>query len=443
MHKSTVDEIRARFDADVERFSNLETGQAAAVDAPLQMDLVTEAAAGTNPDATAVLDIGCGAGNYTLKLLGRLATPRDVTATLVDLSRPMLDRAQQRIAEAFGSPTETVRGDIRAVDLGRSRFDIVLAAQCLHHLRDEAEWRAVFEAIYASLKPGGSLWVSDSLDHEPGPVDGLMRRRWGEHLVGLKDEAYRDHVFAYVEQEDTPRPLLWQTDLMRGVGFERVEVLHKVSRFGSFGGVKPAAADDDPSTGGEHPPEPERVTLKDGRAVTIRPARVSDAEAVVAFMRLNIPEADRFICTTAEDFDPGIPAQRERIRATAAGGALFLLAVTGDGEVVGSLGIGSGKRVRERHRAGLGMAIRAAWRGVGLGSALMETALAWAEAHPTIRKVHLAAYADNAAAIALYRKFGFEQEGVKRGHLQREPGEFVDCVEMGRWVGEDAGARIP
>jgi tRNA (cmo5U34)-methyltransferase len=36
--KSTVDEIRQRFDADVERFSKLETGQQAAMDAPLILD---------------------------------------------------------------------------------------------------------------------------------------------------------------------------------------------------------------------------------------------------------------------------------------------------------------------------------------------------------------------------------------------------------------------
>jgi tRNA (cmo5U34)-methyltransferase len=47
--KSTVDEIRQRFDADVERFSNLETGQSATIDAPLAMALVAEAA--TTPTA--------------------------------------------------------------------------------------------------------------------------------------------------------------------------------------------------------------------------------------------------------------------------------------------------------------------------------------------------------------------------------------------------------
>jgi tRNA (cmo5U34)-methyltransferase len=81
--KSTVDEIRQRFDADVERFSNLETGQSATVDAPLAMALVAEAAAATTPHALHALDVVCGAGNYTLKLLERLP---NLDVTLIDLT---------------------------------------------------------------------------------------------------------------------------------------------------------------------------------------------------------------------------------------------------------------------------------------------------------------------------------------------------------------------
>src|ERR1041385_5230399 len=95
--KSSVDEIRQRFDADVERFSNLDTGQSATVDAPLAMALVAEAAAATTPHARHVLDVGCGAGNYTLKLLERLP---NLDATLIDLSRPMLNRSVERVGRA-------------------------------------------------------------------------------------------------------------------------------------------------------------------------------------------------------------------------------------------------------------------------------------------------------------------------------------------------------
>ena len=65
-----------------------------------------------------------------------------------------------------------------------------------------------------------------------------MRQRYGEYLTRLKDEAYRDHVFAYVEKEDTPRPLLFQLDLLRQVGFAQVEILHKNVCFAAFGAVK-------------------------------------------------------------------------------------------------------------------------------------------------------------------------------------------------------------
>src|SRR4051794_12730259 len=95
--KSSVEEIRQRFDADVERFSNLDTGQSATVDAPLAMELVARAAAATTPHARHVLDVGCGAGNYTLKLLEHRP---GLDVTLIDLSRPMLDRAAERVGRA-------------------------------------------------------------------------------------------------------------------------------------------------------------------------------------------------------------------------------------------------------------------------------------------------------------------------------------------------------
>jgi tRNA (cmo5U34)-methyltransferase len=238
--KSTVDEIRARFDADVERFSNLETGQAAAIDSPLQMDLLTHAAAVATPKARSVLDIGCGAGNYTLKLLGRLP---DLDVTLIDLSRPMLDRAVERIGAASRGAIDAIQGDIREIDLGVQRFDIVMAAQCLHHLRGDEEWQDVFRRVFDSLRPGGSFWIADSVEHDIPAVGQMIDGRWSDYLVGQQGPDYRDRVVAYVEKEDTPRPLQWQLDLLRAVGFSRIDVLHKHNRFASFGGAVPQVAE--------------------------------------------------------------------------------------------------------------------------------------------------------------------------------------------------------
>ncbi len=233
--KSTVDEIRQRFDADVERFSNLETGQSATVDAPLAMSLVALAAVAATPHARHVLDVGCGAGNYTLKLLESLP---GLDVTLIDLSRPMLDRATERVGRATSGTVTALQGDIREVELGEDRFDIVVAAAVLHHLRTDEEWRTVFTAFHRALRQGGSVWVFDLVESTIPAVQKLMWAKYGEYLSGLKGDDYRDHVFAYVEREDTPRPLTFQLDLIRDVGFAQVEVLHKNVSFAAFGAVK-------------------------------------------------------------------------------------------------------------------------------------------------------------------------------------------------------------
>ncbi len=234
--KSTVEQIRHRFDNDVERFSNLVTGQSATIDAPLVLDLIIGAATATNPQATQMLDVGCGAGNYTLKLLQALP---GLNVTLIDLSRPMLDRAVERISRVEVGKITTQQGDIREITLPESHFDIIMAAAVLHHLREDAEWQAVFTKFYDILKPGGTLWVSDMIQHSTPQVQMMMWQRYGDYLAQLKDEDYRKHVFDYIDKEDSPRPLLFQIDLLRQVGFEGVEILHKNSIFAAFGAKKP------------------------------------------------------------------------------------------------------------------------------------------------------------------------------------------------------------
>ncbi len=234
--KSSPDQIRARFDADVERFANLDTGQSATIDAPLVLELVVQAAAAATPHARAALDVGCGAGNYSLKLLQ--AHP-NLNVTLLDLSRPMLDRAAARVQPQTAGAVTTVQADLRAYAPGEGQFDIILAAAVLHHLRGDDEWQAVFAKLHAALRPGGSLWIADLITHDQAAVQAVMWRRYGEYLTGRRDAAYRDTVFGYIEAEDSPRSLTYQLDLLRAVGFGPVEVLHKHGPFAAFGAIKP------------------------------------------------------------------------------------------------------------------------------------------------------------------------------------------------------------
>jgi tRNA (cmo5U34)-methyltransferase len=233
--KSTVEEIRARFDQEVERFSNLETGQSATVDAPLALELIQKAAAKVCPKAKRLLDVGCGAGNYSLKLLEVLP---NLDVTLIDLSQPMLDRAKQRLEGKTQGSLTTMQEDIRNVALGIEQFDVIVAAAVLHHLRSDEEWKAVYARLWRSLAPNGALWVSDLVEHSIPEVQELMWEQYGEYLAALKGPEYREHVYSYVAREDTPRSLLFQIDLMREVGFEKVEILHKRNCFAVFGGIK-------------------------------------------------------------------------------------------------------------------------------------------------------------------------------------------------------------
>src|SRR5207244_1031227 len=150
---------------DVARFSNLEAGHSATIDSPLCMDLIASAAAAVTSAAKDLLDIGCGAGNYTLKLTEKLAAARGTTppvalnCTLVDLSRPMLDKAVERVTPQTTGTVRPLQGDMRDLEFGQSTFDIVVAASTLHHLRDDAQWHAVFAKTHRALRPAGSFWI--------------------------------------------------------------------------------------------------------------------------------------------------------------------------------------------------------------------------------------------------------------------------------------------
>jgi len=233
--KSSVEQIRQRFDNDVERFSNLEIGQTTMVDGALMMDLTSQAAAAATPQARHILDVGCGAGNYALKLLQLIP---NLAATLVDLSRPMLERATQRIAAVSTGKIQALQGDIRDLEIPPAQFDVILAAAVLHHLRAAEEWEAIFSKFYGSLRPGGAIWIVDLIEHSSPAVQALMWTKYGEYLTDFKDEAFRETVFGYVEEEDTPRPLMFQIDMLRRVGFEQVEILHKNNVFAAFGAMK-------------------------------------------------------------------------------------------------------------------------------------------------------------------------------------------------------------
>jgi tRNA (cmo5U34)-methyltransferase len=233
--KSTLDEIRQRFDHDVERFSNLETGQQAVIDAPLILELVAQTCARHLPPQATVLDLGCGAGNFTLRVMQEVGP---FHSHLADLSQPMLTRAEQRVRAAGAASVQTHQTDFRALTFAENSLDCILAGAVLHHLRDDDDWKTAFARFHRWLKPGGRLYVSDLAYFDVPDAQDLMWNRYGRFLETLGGPAYRDKVFAYIDHEDSPRSLPYQLDLLKTSGFTSYDVLHRISVFACYFGVK-------------------------------------------------------------------------------------------------------------------------------------------------------------------------------------------------------------
>jgi tRNA (cmo5U34)-methyltransferase len=235
VNKSTVDEIRQRFDDDVDRFSNVETGQVSTIDAQISLELITEAVKRVNPLAKSILDIGCGAGNYTIKMLVKMP---NLECTLLDLSMPMLNKAFERVSSRTAGSVKIIQGDIRTARLQEECFDIILAGAVLHHLRDDDDWKQVFTKIYRLLKPDGCLMISDLIAQDTVALTKYMWELYKEYLDKALGKKAGQRILDYVEKEDSPRSINYQMDIMKQVGFRNIEILHKNTCFAAFGGVK-------------------------------------------------------------------------------------------------------------------------------------------------------------------------------------------------------------
>jgi len=148
----------------------------------------------------------------------------------------------------------------------------------------------------------------------------------------------------------------------------------------------------------------------------IRPAGDGDRRQLALLFAAVAEERDGIATEPPVDVD--VWAAKWRVEGT------FL--ALADGKLVGSLSI-------EESRFGfgeLGMAVARDWRGRGVGSALLATAIEWARERG-LHKLTLSVFPHNAAAIALYRKFGFVEEGRRVKQYRRATGELWDAVEMG------------
>ncbi len=161
----------------------------------------------------------------------------------------------------------------------------------------------------------------------------------------------------------------------------------------------------------------------------IRPAIPDDAASHVALWTAVVAEG-RWL--EMVEFDHTVREYRDLFHHSVNNNGARLAAVAGH-DVVGSIRIARINTPARLHVAYLAMAVAATWRRRGIGASLLSAALQVGRLSAHVEKVTLGVYASNRAAVALYRKFGFVEEGrlVRQSKKARE---YEDEVLMARWM---------
>jgi len=170
-------------------------------------------------------------------------------------------------------------------------------------------------------------------------------------------------------------------------------------------------------------------SLKDNRICTLRSAAVSDAAAMVEFLRISNEETYFMMrypeeITLTEDEEKTILKNWEE-----QSNKLLLLALI-DGEIVGSCGIAPvAEHLKTKHRGRFGISVRKKYWNIGIGSLLLREILSFAK-KDGIEQVELGVYSDNLRAQKLYERFGFTEWGRLPNAYKLKDGGYRDEINM-------------
>ena len=175
--------------------------------------------------------------------------------------------------------------------------------------------------------------------------------------------------------------------------------------------------------------------LKTSKTVTIRTAVPDDAEALLEHARIILAE-DLYNVTTLEEFKMTAEQERAWIQEHLDRPGQIALVAELDGCVVGLLHLENGHRKRLAHIGALAMSVQPNFRRKGIGTALLQSLIHWAEENAVIEKLTLSVFTTNRPAINLYKKTGFAEEGRRVRAIKITDGKYVDEILMGRFVKE-------
>ena len=175
--------------------------------------------------------------------------------------------------------------------------------------------------------------------------------------------------------------------------------------------------------------EEEKITLKDGRNLTLRSAEEKDAQTMLDYI-VKTAEETHFLVRYPEEISMDLEREKKIISDNLeAEDSIWFTVFDGD-KAVGNCSISRHRNhIKLKHRCDFAIAIEQAYCGQGLGTILMTKAIDKAR-ELGFEQMELGAYADNENGLALYKKMGFQEMGRNLRAFKMKDGTYIDEINM-------------
>ncbi|HII08156.1 MAG TPA: class I SAM-dependent methyltransferase [Methanosphaera sp.] len=180
-----------------------------------------------------ILDLGCGTGNITKRVMERFPQAR---VTCLDLSENMIEIAKQKLSEY--ESIEYVIGDFTQMQ-SDEKYDAIISSLALHHIPNDEEKEQMYKSIYDSLECGGVFYNADVIKANSAYNDRLYKQIATEDMKknGVTEEEIAEHN-GKRDANDIPTTLINHVKMLENVGFTQIDVIWKYYSNAVYGGVK-------------------------------------------------------------------------------------------------------------------------------------------------------------------------------------------------------------
>jgi RimJ/RimL family protein N-acetyltransferase len=172
---------------------------------------------------------------------------------------------------------------------------------------------------------------------------------------------------------------------------------------------------------------------RDGTRILLRSAEPKDAKAVLE-LSYDVIKENKTLVTSTEEFIITEDQQREFIHLYKADPGNVMIVAEHNRRIIGILTFQRGVFLKYAHHGSVGMIVDINWRGKGIGKALLATLIQWADYNPLLEKLCLEVMGSNKNALALYKSFGFIEEGRQINQVKTNDGRYEDLIIMGKFL---------